>query len=78
MCKLCMKIFAISTIGEPALKSHASSKKKIKLLLGCLKGWNQSGIISREKTVAKEQKKNPLEEEKQSGELHCLQRTNQA
>ena len=27
MCKLCMKTFAISTMGEPSLKSHASSKK---------------------------------------------------
>ena len=41
--------------------------QNIKLLLGCLKTWNQSVTISREKTVATEQKKNPVEEEKQSG-----------
>ena len=68
MCKLCMKIFAISTMGEPALKSHASAKN-FKLLLGCLKAWNQSVTISREKTLwLKNRRKNPLEEEKQSGE----------
>ena len=55
MYKLCMKTFASSTMGEPALKSHASSKN-IKLLLGCFKTWI-SDYFKPKDSAAKEQKK---------------------
>ena len=68
MCELCKKTVAISTMDEPALKSHVSSKKHHTALRMSQGMEPVSDYFNGKDSVAKEQKKNPLQEEKQSGE----------
>ena len=68
ICKLCMKTFAISTMEKPALKSHASSEKHQNALRMSQGMESASDYFKGKDSVAKEQKKNLLEVEKQSGE----------
>ena len=72
VCKLCMETFPISTGGEPALKSHASSKKHQTALRMSQGMESVSDYFKGKDSVFKEQKKNPLEEENRVGKIHCL------
>ena len=55
-------------MGEPALKSHASSTKHQTAHRMSQGMESVCDFFKGKDSVAKEQKKNPLEEEKQSGE----------
>ena len=58
VCKLCMKTFIISTMGEPALKSHASSTKHQTALRMSHGMKSVSDYFKGKYSIAKEQKKN--------------------